>query len=334
MEAKKKIIHKKVNMNIDKKLIILDALEKLRKQEIADKQVWKARAYLVVIKNIKAIDKPIYTFDDIKNIDGIGKGIGDKIKEIIESGKLERLDNYNAEGHIGIIDELMKIHGIGPAKANDLVKEHGIKSIEDMKNHIELLNDKQKMGLKYYEDTMLRIPRKEMEKHDDYLQSIVKSIDKNLNATLTGSYRRKLKDSGDIDVLITHKDDPENHEEIIKSIVEKLKADKYILDTFAFGEKKCLAVCKLKRHRTVRRIDLMYTPLHEYPFALLYFTGSGSFNVSMRNIALSKGYSLSEYGLKHSQGDKKGQFVDHTFKNEKDIFNFLGMEYVEPEKRL
>jgi DNA polymerase/3'-5' exonuclease PolX len=120
---------------------------------------------------------------------------------------------------------------------------------------------------------------------------------------------------------------------MFKTVVVKLQKD-YIKDTFALGGKKCMAVCKLKRHRTFRRLDLLYTKKHEYPFALLYFTGSGQFNVNMRNIALSKGYSLSEYGMKYNNGDKKGEFVEHEFVTEKDIFDFLDMEYVAPEKRI
>ena len=107
----------------------------------------------------------------------------------------------------------------------------------------------------------------------------------------------------------------------------------YITDILALGGKKCMAVCKLKRHKVFRRLDLLYTRKKEFPFALLYFTGSGDFNVRMRNVALSKGYSLSEYGMKYAEGNKKGDFVDHIFNSEEDIFKFLGIDYVEPAAR-
>ena len=51
-----------------------------------------------------------------------------------------------------------------------------------------------------------------------------------------------------------------------------------------------------------RRIDIMYTKPQEYPFAILYFTGSMEFNVKMRGELLEKGLSLNEYGIKR---DKK-----------------------------
>jgi DNA polymerase/3'-5' exonuclease PolX len=316
----------------DKKAILLDALEKMRKKEVANKETWKARAYSIVIKQLKSLDKPVVTYEDLNDIKGIGKGLEGKIKELLETGSLKQLEDYNADGKIKIIDDLLKVHAIGPAKAKELVENNGIKSIEDLKDHPELLNDKQKMGLKYYVDFDQRIPRKEMEKHDEYIIDAIKRVDPKLQACLTGSYRRKMKDSGDIDVLITHPDDPEDYEPIFKAIVENLHKE-YIKDTFALGGKKCMAVCKLKRHRMFRRLDLLYTKKHEYPFALMYFTGSGEFNVDVRNRALSQGYSLSEYGMKYNTGEKKGEFIDHVFNDEKDIFEFLGMEFVPPEKR-
>ena len=74
----------------------------------------------------------------------------------------------------------------------------------------------------------------------------------------------------------------------------------------------------------------MITKPEEYPFAILYFTGSKDFNTLMRQHALNKGLSMNEYSLKHSS-DKS--VVDHEFKEEKDIFDYLGMDYVEPCNR-
>ena len=77
----------------------------------------------------------------------------------------------------------------------------------------------------------------------------------------------------------------------------------------------------------------MMTHKHEFPFALLYFTGSGPFNVAMRNYAIEKGYSLSEYGLKCLRGPREGDFVTDGFEKEEDIFEFLGLRYIKPEDR-
>jgi len=315
---------------IDHKKNIVEFLEVLRKKEVAAKEPFKAKAYATVIKNVNALTKEVHSVDDLKEVKGIGEKIRTKLVEYFETGKVQEAENASNNGVTGIMEELMNIHGIGPAKARSLVEVDGVKSVDDLKEKSHLLNDKQKIGLKYYKDFMDRIPRKEMLVHYELLVKTIKSVDERFAFEVTGSFRRMAPSSGDIDVLITHKDDPANVEELFKSVVDRLKRDGYIVDVFAEGGKKCLAVCKLKRYKTFRRIDLLYTNKKEYPFAVLYFTGDAGFNVAMRQYCLGKGLSLSEHGLKD---DKTGKLIEHDFETEEDIFAYLGLKYVEPKDR-
>jgi DNA polymerase beta len=306
---------------------ILSLLEVLQKKEFASKEPFKAKAYSNVIKNIATLSRPIHSMEDLDGIKGIGEKIRQKLLEYFETGRMKAVDNANNDVNTGIAQSLMNIHGIGPSKAKTLVEDNGITKIE---KNMSLLNDKQKMGLKYYKHFMERIPRKEMEVHRSLISDIVLSVNKNFTFEVTGSYRRGMASSGDIDVLITHKDDPTNVEELFKSIVQQLKLCNYVTDVFAEGGKKCLAVCRLKRYKHFRRIDLLYTNKKEYPFALLYFTGDASFNIAMRNHCLARGYSLSEHGLKD---EKTGKHIDIHAQSEEDIFKYLALKYVEPKNR-
>lgn len=322
---------------MDQKELLITTLEKMRQKETADKQTWKARAYVVVIKQLKDFAGPINTIDDLSGFKGIGQGIRDKIVEILDTGKLKQAEEFNANTDYSVINELLKVHGIGPAKAKELVTKNGIKSIADLKAHPEFLNEKQKIALKYTDDFELRIPRAEMQKHEKYIKEVIKGIDPSLVVEVVGSYRRGAKDSGDIDVLITHPNHNSNEEEmenLLKRIVGVMNKGKYTYDAFALGNKKYLGVSKVKYGRHYRRLDLLLTHNHEFAFALLYFTGSQQFNVDMRNYCIQKGYSLSEYGLKYLSGDDKGKFVDHKFVTEEDVFKFLGLEYVAPKDRV
>lgn len=313
---------------------ILSILEVLRKKEVADKQPFKAKAYMTVAKNIAQLGKPIYTMDDLATVKGIGEKIQQKLIELFETGKVQAAENASNDKHQAIITELMKIHGIGPAKAKTLVEEHGVLGIDSLQEKLEtspqLLNDKQKMGLKYWKDFEQRIPRKEMLVHEELLGRVIKSIDPKFEFQLTGSFRRMEPSSGDIDILITHEDDPSNVEELFRSVLDRLKQEGYLCDVFAEGGKKCLGVCRLKRYKNFRRIDLLYTNKKEYPFAVLYFTGNADFNIAMRSHFVSKGYSLSEHGIKD---EKTGEFIDTGAKSERDIFAFVGLNYVEPHER-
>ena len=86
----------------------------------------------------------------------------------------------------------------------------------------------------------------------------------------------------------------------------------------------------LEGYDTNRRIDIMYTKPEEYPFAIFYFTGSSEFNQRVRKEILDRGMTINEYSLKDNETKKK---VNHTFLKEKDIFDYLGYEYVRPEDR-
>ena len=310
---------------------IIELLEELKKRDISKREIWKARAYDVVIKQLMTRIEPITCIQDIDGMKGVGVKIKQKIEEIIATGDLVQVRNINEE--VGIITELSRIFGIGPVRGRELYEKHGIKTIDDLKEHTDLLNEKQLLGLKYYKDFEKRIPRAEMEKHDTLIKQTIHNIDGKFIVEVMGSYRRGNKDSGDIDVLITHPDNPDNHDVLFADIIKELNKMKYLVDTFAQGNKKYNGVSKLKRHRTFRRVDLMYTQLAQHAFALLYFTGSQDFNIKLRSRALEKGYTLNEYGMRYTSGDKKGTFVDQEFKNEEEVFNFLGLSYIEPTKR-
>jgi DNA polymerase beta len=319
---------------MDYKSLIIESLDKLRKKEIAAKETWKARAYQIVLKQLNAREEPIYSIDDLKDVKGIGEKIKVKIEEIIETGKLKQAEEYNSNKNSQAINELMRVHAIGPAKAKELVEKHKIYSIKDLKENLQLLNDKQKMGLKYLEEFELRIPRKEMEKHDLFIHEAIKKINPDLVVEIVGSYRRKLKDSGDIDVLITDPSNTDlNVDDLLKKLVKIMETNKYLVDTFALGNKKYLGVCKVKYGRHFRRIDLLVTKKHEFPFALMYFTGDYQFNIDLRNLCIEKGFSLSEYGLKYIKGDNKGKILEKEFITEEEVFNFLGLKFIPPDKR-
>ena len=155
--------------------------------------------------------------------------------------------------------------------------------------------------------------------------------------SINGSYRRGVSTSGDIDLLITG---PEGQTEILrKKLINKLKEKNIIIEVLASGKKKFMGIVKLEEHgyTTARHLDIIDTAPDNYPFAVLYFTGSGGFNSMMRGVALSKGYSMNEYCLSHKKTKKPiepeiifEKLGKSNFETEKDIFKFLDMEYVEP----
>ena len=113
---------------------------------------------------------------------------------------------------------------------------------------------------------------------------------------------------------------------IYNKFIDELVKQGYLVEEFSRGQKKYMGMGKLGD--ICRRIDIMYTKSQEYPFAILYFTGSMEFNVKMREELLKRDLSLNEYGIKSD-----GKNVKHNCETEKDVFKYLGYDYVEPEDR-
>ena len=304
---------------------IIDALDTLRRRDVAEGHKFKAIAYSKVITQLKTLDR-ICTYDDVASVKGIGEAISKKIKEVLATGALASAEVAKKTYHIDAYDALMACYGIGPAKARELV-DAGIRSIDDLREAVranpKLLNDKQLIGLKYYAELLQRIPREEMVQHDALLQG---ELPPRIKANVVGSFRRQAVTSGDIDILVRGEDP-----RLLAQYVAKLEEMGYIREILALGDKKCMAICALGEDGVPRRLDILLTPKVEYAFAILYFTGSDKFNVAMRQYALTRGYSLNEHGLTRVSTNVEEA---PAMRREKDIFAFLGLAYVEPEARI
>ena len=306
---------------------VLNSLEILRIRDLQSGEKFSALAYTKAIKELKKLDS-IESVKDVEGVAGVGKKIKEKVKEILETGALEAATKAMAELKIDVYQDLLKVHGIGPVKAKELIDKHKISSLDDLKKHPELLTENQKLGLKYYEDSLERIPRKEMEIHEKKIMSF---LPEGIKGIIVGSYRRKAESSGDIDVLIKipEKYSKKDKKELFETLIQNMTDDGYMVDVLSQGEKKVLGYARIKDGK-VRRIDLLATPEKEYAYAVLYFTGSDSFNVAFRKYALSKGYTLNEHTMKKK---KEGVKDVPEIKTEIGIFNFLGLEHKNPKDR-
>ena len=301
-------------------------LEQLNKIMMAKGEVMRARAYQKAIQSLLAVEGPINSVDNIKGLKGIGKTIVEKFEEFVKTGTLAVLEREKNNPLL----LFSNVYGIGPKKAKELV-DKGIETIAQLRDNKSLLNDKQLIGLEYYEDILKRIPRAEIEEYEKHFAGVFGGLKKSTATfSIVGSYRRGAADSGDIDVIIT---DSANDSSILQKFVDALIEKKIILHKLTDGKTKILVVAKLPG-KPARRVDFLYSSPVEFPFAQLYFTGSKTFNTLMRQRALDMGYTLNEHGIYYMVSGKKGSLVDHQFATERDIFSFLKMEYKQPKSRL
>lgn len=334
----------KLKPSLETNTKIIEELELIRNNLISLNDIFRLKAYNNVLKIIKEhySNIPIQRGEDLLSFKGIGEKLVSKINEIFKNGFLEETLKLRNNSSFKIIELFSNIYGIGPKNAHKFVNEKNIISIEELekrKNEIQenglpLLDNKRQLGLKYYKHFLNRIPREEMIMHETFLKKQLEKIIikyPGTNIMIVGSYRRNKIDSGDIDLLISNE---KNKKEVFIEFINILKKCNYLIDDLAFGEKKYMGVCNLE-NKEPRRIDILYTTPQEYPFAQLYFTGSGNFNSLLRDYANSKGFRLNEYGLKYYDNKSKivGDFVENIFMNEEDIFKFLKVPYINPENR-
>jgi NAD-dependent DNA ligase len=305
----------------------IEILEKLSNIMLKKGETFRARAYQKAQEFIMSYPNNITCLNDLNGKPGIGPAVLERLEEFIVTGSLKIIEREKNNP----INILSDVYGIGPKKAQELV-EQGVTTIEQLRaNQHQLLNETQKVGLKYYEDILKRIPRQEIECYNTLFKNIIL---KNANYEIVGSYRRRAEDSGDIDVIITS----ESAQNFIM-FIDTLIKQKIIIEVLSRGPSKCLVIAKISPSSTARRVDFLYTSKEEYPFSILYFTGSKIFNTIMRNQALTMGLTMNEHGLYKMENNKKerkekGEKVNHHFESEQDIFKYLNIEYREPWERV
>ncbi len=295
---------------------------------------FKAKAYNSAKEAIDKFSPKIISILQLKDVPNIGKSCLQVIDEFLKTGKIKVLED-NKNNPINLFAD---IYGVGPKKAKELVEEHKIITLLELRERqTEVLNKVQQIGLKYYEDILQRIPRAEIDHYFKLFEKVA-NTQSGLSFEIVGSYRRGAQDSGDIDVILTA---PKEANYI--AFIELLIKSKIIIEVLSRGKSKCLVITRLpNKDNVARRVDFLFCSKEEYPFSLLYFTGSKLFNTNMRAHALTLGYSMNEHGLTKMATNQTTTNPTTTnptttnptvFAEEKDIFTFLNLEYVLPKER-
>ena len=273
--------------------------------------------------------KEVYKKDGVKGlkgIPGVGASIAEHLEEIIKTGK----SRYHIQLRKKIpanVSALMDIPGLGPKKIKRLSKELGIKTLNDLKkaaksgkiaklpgfgeeSERDILEN---MGLAE-KSRKERTPLKEAEKIANPIIKLLKKLKETKKVEVMGSLRRKRPTIGDIDILASS-----NKPEKLVDAFTKMRS---VVKVVAKGKTKVSVVLKLGVN-----CDLRVVKPESWGAASLYFIGSKNYNISMRRIAINKGYKLSEYGL----FDKKGNMI--AGRTEMEVYKKLGLKYRKPEER-
>lgn len=292
---------------------------------------YRSLAYTKAIQELVKYPEAIVDVNTVRGISGIGSGIMKKMDEINKTGGLKLLDELGKHPEVDIYRKMLKLNGFTHSKIKNLIRLSGVGGIktfgdvrEIIKKYNVELSGSQKLSLKYAEDIVNKIPRQEMTKIGNIVKRYAKKIDGSAVVEIVGSYRRGKRESKDVDVLIKT---GRYNNGFLKKLVEEMKNKGIIVGVFLDGNKKFSGLVKVGKGMRVRHLDILYVKKSEWATALLHFTGSGIFNVLLRQKIKKDGYKLSEKGL-YKDGKKIG-----GIEREEDIFKKLGMKYIPPKMR-
>ena len=313
----KKNTNKKYNNNPNTNIIHILTLVKNYYNSL--RNTIHVNAYERAIYQINKWNKSITVGKELSHLEGIGKGMIEKIDTIIKTRTLPIV----SEKHLEVKSSLDTIHilGFGEKLANELKNKYNARIINDVRKLVDenkiKLTHIQTIGLKYYEDLDTLIPRIEIKEIGDKIKQILTNIklintsttqtkQYNVNVFLAGSYPSGLKaESKDIDILIVG--DPKCIS--LKSMVEDISRV-MMLETLSLGSTKFLGIIKNKNGDNTttvkwRHLDMRFVNAESFPYAWLYYSSGKIFNKMIREMLKKKGYKLNEWGLYHSNSNKK-----------------------------
>jgi DNA polymerase (family X) len=292
---------------------------------------FKPRAYEKAARSIEALEEDmdeIYEkggFNALIQIPSVGEGIAKKIQELLITGKLGYYEDLKKKIPVDL-DSLAGIGGLGPKKIKLLWQELKIKNIDDLEQACRQHKVSKLPGFQQKtEQNLLKGIEFARKNKDRYILGFVlpfireienrlRSVSGVKEAQVAGSVRRMKETIGDGDFLVVSRDP----KKVMEFFVSMPEVERII------GEGETRTSVKLN---TGMQIDLRVVPDSSFGAALQYFTGNKDHNISLRRIAQSKGWKLSEYGL--FKGDR--QLL--TEASETEVYRKLGLEWIPPELR-
>lgn len=265
--------------------------------QIADGDRFRILAYRRVAEEIRALGRDVSQMDDaqLSRLRGVGKATAGKIREVLKTGTMAKLEEARAAVPPGIRD-LIALPGLGPKTALLLFRELGITNLDELGAAIKEQRLRTVKGLGRRTEQNLgaainRFKTKEDRVAIDVALAAAESMLEALResgtvteAAYCGSLRRGKETIGDLDLLATGSD-PEAVMEVFTTLPD-------VSAVAARGITKSSVIT-----RKGLQVDLRVVAPDEFGAALQYFTGSKEHNVRVREIAVKQGLKLSEYGV-------------------------------------
>ncbi|MEO1088279.1 MAG: helix-hairpin-helix domain-containing protein, partial [Acidobacteriota bacterium] len=271
----------------------------------------------------------------LTDLDGIGKGMAEKIVEYIETGEMSEHKDLLTQVPVTLFD-VLEIPGVGPKAAKAMFDELSITSLDDLENTPdEVLAELPRMGKKtvanirkaieFNKKAGDRIPIGQAQPIALELRQRLRDVTGVRRAEYAGSLRRGRETIGDLDFLVSCEDE--------ETVREAFCENDWVTQVLARGDTKCSV--RLERDGVAIQADLRLVPDAVYGAALMYFTGSKEHNVRLRELAIRQEKRLNEYGLFAGTDERPQDSGAEPLaaETEEAIYAELGLPWVAPELR-
>jgi DNA polymerase (family 10) len=318
----------------DPSVDVRDILEHIAQLlELKGENPFKIRAYTKAARALESLSEPIGTLvaeGRLSSIEGIGKAITEKVTELVTTGHMSYYEELKGSFPEGIY-ELFELQGLGAKKIKALYEQLGVSSLADLD---KVCQEGKVAGLAGFgPKTQTNLIKAIADHHRHagrFLINVVTDLADELLSDLRGheavgqleaggSFRRRKETIGDLDILISSNEPAEVSDFFIRHpLVEEV---------IAHGPTKSSV-----RLREGVQCDLRVVKPEEYPFALVYFTGSKEHNIRLRSRALERGWSLNEYRFS-AANTEIGTVLPPAIHDEKELYQVLGLDFIPPELR-
>jgi DNA polymerase (family 10) len=263
-----------------------------------------------------------------KELQGIGKTIEQKIVEAIEDGEVHALTKRKAEVPVEVAS-FLRLPGLGPKTARRLWQELGITTVDALRAAAEAqqLRGLAGLGAKSEEKILAELakPRAAEGPKRVLLGNVLPKLrvladelaahPAAIRVSIAGSARRYRETVRDLDLIATAADPA--------ALLDAFCSGPAVVEVAARGGTKATVVTQ-----DGLRFDLRVVPPESYGNLLQHFTGSKDHNVALREAAVRRGLSVSEYGIAEVETG-----TVHAFADEEEVYRFLGYDWIPPELR-
>lgn len=268
--------------------------------------------------------KDLWEEGKLDTIPGLGVSIQKHLDELFRTGKVKHFERVKKNLPEGMF-ELLNVGGLGPKSAYKLAKELKIKNVNELIGAAKAGKIRGIPGFGEKSEKEILTATSELKNRTSrhLLPYAATTAEKILiylrqhkdceRAEPLGSLRRMAATVGDVDIAVAS-DNP-------KGMIEHFGKFREINRILEAGPRKTSALLY-----GGMQIDLMVQPTKAFGSLLQHFTGSKNHNIHLRELAIKKGMSVSDYGIKI-----KGKLKE--FKTEEEFYKFLKMDTPVPELR-